>query len=292
MYGGEGVVAIHQNLANSGSDVFDDAPAWETNELPGLVTHNLDVIFADLNRLGSQSIITTGYASAMPSHITTLVFLDDSDPRPCPVEHLTISSVSDHPHLDWEARQESDMHYGDALYRVYRMLTQNSAPQEDDTFLPLATVPHTVNSFTDDEITLHQQTYNVRAFYMVRAQDDGAHESLNSDTVNCVGLYHPGSVGDPETVSNVLMPVEFSYAVSPNPFNPAATINFTLPQAAHMSLSVYDLNGRLVSELLNGLREAGQHQVTFDGSNLSSGVYLYTLQAGSYSATGKMVLMK
>jgi flagellar hook assembly protein FlgD len=89
------------------------------------------------------------------------------------------------------------------------------------------------------------------------------------------------------------LPDAFSVkAAYPNPFNPATMLSFSLPEVAKVTLNVFDVQGRLVATLVNGLREAGQHQVTFDGSNLSSGVYLYTLQAGSYSATGKMVLMK
>jgi hypothetical protein len=88
-------------------------------------------------------------------------------------------------------------------------------------------------------------------------------------------------------------PASFSLkGAYPNPFNPTATINFTLPEMAKVSLNVYDVQGRQVAQLVNGLRQAGNHQVTFDGSNLASGVYLYTLTAGSHTATGKMMLMK
>jgi hypothetical protein len=91
----------------------------------------------------------------------------------------------------------------------------------------------------------------------------------------------------------VSLPASFSLAsVHPNPFNPSTTINFTLPQAGHVSLAIYDLTGRLVIELVNGHREGGVHEVTFDGSHLASGVYLYTLSAGQNHATGKMVLLK
>jgi hypothetical protein len=79
---------------------------------------------------------------------------------------------------------------------------------------------------------------------------------------------------------------------SPNPFNPSTAISYQLSANSFVSLKVYDTAGRLVATLVNGMRETGTHQVTFDGSNLASGVYLYSLTAGSYSATGKMVLLK
>ena len=78
----------------------------------------------------------------------------------------------------------------------------------------------------------------------------------------------------------------------PNPFNPSTVIRFQLPEASRVKLSIYDLSGRLVATLANGWREAGNHQVTFDGSGLPSGVYLYRLQAGAFAASGKMLLLK
>ena len=75
-------------------------------------------------------------------------------------------------------------------------------------------------------------------------------------------------------------------------FYPRTSIRFGLPQAGWVKLSVYDLLGRQVAVLADGPREAGQHQIAFDASALASGIYLYRLEAGAYSATKKMILMK
>jgi len=89
------------------------------------------------------------------------------------------------------------------------------------------------------------------------------------------------------------VPTEFSLTgVYPNPFNPTTTFTFALPEAARVNLTVYDVSGRQVATLVNGWRDAGIHEVTFDASNLTSGVYLYRLSAADFSAVGKMVLMK
>jgi len=82
------------------------------------------------------------------------------------------------------------------------------------------------------------------------------------------------------------------YGAFPNPFNPLTTLSFALPEAAKVSLSVYDISGSLVATLANGWRSAGMHEVTFDGSKLASGVYFYRLQAGEFVSGGKMVLLK
>lgn len=78
----------------------------------------------------------------------------------------------------------------------------------------------------------------------------------------------------------------------PNPFNPTTAFRYELPSAAFVTFKAFDLSGRLVATLVDGWRAAGSHEVTFDGSNLASGIYLYWLQAGAFSASGKMVLMK
>jgi photosystem II stability/assembly factor-like uncharacterized protein len=78
----------------------------------------------------------------------------------------------------------------------------------------------------------------------------------------------------------------------PNPFNPSTVITYELPRAGHVTLRVHDVLGREVVRLVNGQRNAGQHEVTFDASHLSSGVYLYQLRAGDYVSVKKMLLVR
>ncbi len=88
-------------------------------------------------------------------------------------------------------------------------------------------------------------------------------------------------------------PSEFAlYGVYPNPFNPTTAISFQLSAFSHVNLSVYDIGGREVVRLVNGMRDAGVHEISFDASHLASGIYIYRLTAGDFNATGKMVLMK
>ncbi|MBS1492850.1 MAG: T9SS type A sorting domain-containing protein [Bacteroidetes bacterium] len=78
----------------------------------------------------------------------------------------------------------------------------------------------------------------------------------------------------------------------PNPFNPATKINFELPRSSNVKLSVYDITGKLASELVNEQRAAGYYTVEFNGSNFASGIYFYRIEAGEYNATKKMTLVK
>jgi subtilisin-like proprotein convertase family protein len=78
----------------------------------------------------------------------------------------------------------------------------------------------------------------------------------------------------------------------PNPFNPGTIIRYEVPRAAHVTLSVFDMLGREVSVLVNDTKEAGHHEIQFDASRLSSGVYLYRMLAGDFVASKRMVVLK
>jgi subtilisin family serine protease len=78
----------------------------------------------------------------------------------------------------------------------------------------------------------------------------------------------------------------------PNPFNPTTDISYDLPRASHVKLTVWDLNGRLVTTLVNNQEVVGRHRVTFAAGNLATGVYLYRLEAEGATFTRKMVLIK
>ena len=82
------------------------------------------------------------------------------------------------------------------------------------------------------------------------------------------------------------------YPCVPNPFNPTTTIGYRLSAASFVNLSVYDISGREVANLVSGWRDTGVHEVTFDGSKLASGVYVYRLSVAGHVASGKMILMK
>jgi hypothetical protein len=78
----------------------------------------------------------------------------------------------------------------------------------------------------------------------------------------------------------------------PNPFNSTTQIDFALPAAQRVSLRIYDVLGREVRTLINGIQAAGNHRVTFDASELSSGIYLCRMQAGEFTQTRKLMLLK
>lgn len=88
-------------------------------------------------------------------------------------------------------------------------------------------------------------------------------------------------------------PAKFALSQNyPNPFNPSTTINYELPKALHVTVKVFNTLGQEVATLVDALQEAGYKTVQFDGSHFSNGVYLYRLQAGDFTATKKLLLLK
>ncbi len=94
-------------------------------------------------------------------------------------------------------------------------------------------------------------------------------------------------------VINEIIPDKYSLEQNyPNPFNPSTTIEFSIPKNSYVTLKVYNVLGKEVATLVNEQIDAGIKKVSYDASNLNSGVFFYTIEAGSYNETKKMVLLK
>ena len=78
----------------------------------------------------------------------------------------------------------------------------------------------------------------------------------------------------------------------PNPFNPSTTIQFTIPRKMHVKLIIFDVSGRKISTLIDKTYLPGIHEVSWNASGLASGIYFYCLEAGDFSSTKKMILLK
>lgn len=154
------------------------------------------------------------------------------------------------------------------------------------------------NTLIINDSTLTQLTYNVpsgilnngvKYHWRVRAKNisgSGAYSPAWNFTTGLVGVSQNG----------VDIPKVYKlYNNYPNPFNPSTKIRFDLPletKGSIVKLVIYNLLGEHVSELVNSQMQPGSYEVDFDGSSLSSGVYLYKLTAGNYSDIKKMMLIK
>ena len=107
--------------------------------------------------------------------------------------------------------------------------------------------------------------------------------------------YYQGKIVSVENYTDTRYQIPDKYLLYqnyPNPFNPSTKIRFRISNSGFVSIKVYDILGREVTTLVNDEKPAGIYEVSFDASELSSGVYFYKLRTGNYIQTKKMVLLR
>ena len=159
----------------------------------------------------------------------------------------------------------------------------------------------TSNSYIDYEFKLGSGS--TVATYRVRAKDVTYKYSSYSNSTSANGRYIPakGFGTDPQLYSTLDTPSEFEIHENyPNPFNPGTLITFSIPQSSserNVELNIYDINGRIVTELLKRSLPGGNYSVRWDGRtnnsvSAPSGTYFYRLLVGGEQKTGRMLLVR
>jgi len=144
------------------------------------------------------------------------------------------------------------------------------------------------NSFIDYDVSVgpvFEDTYD----YRVKAKDLNNLVSLPSNIVtveNCVEHKQSASTGNGDNLSYKL------YNAYPNPFNPRTTIEFEIPQKDYVSIILYNVLGKELKTLINGIKEKGTHQVQVNGTDLVSGIYFVKIQTNNFIKTQKLILIK
>ncbi len=150
------------------------------------------------------------------------------------------------------------------------------------------------DNFYHEVVPISSSQYNFPTNAKLRFMCDasGNQDDIYIDEIEFRGM--SGTSGTSAKANeNSLIPDEFSLSQNyPNPFNPTTEIEFSLPQASHVSLEIYNILGQRVTTLANGFFEAGSHTVTWDASNQSSGIYFYRIATPSGTIAKKMVLLK
>jgi hypothetical protein len=204
---------------------------------------------------------------------------------PEPPSNLVITNAGQtnaSPNLSWTASPSSNVTH----YEIYRCPSYYRNCFSYGT--TIATTTGT--SYTDFGviITTQSQAYD-EFFYRVRAisSDDVASAYTNWASVWGDTFQKRGPLEEEA------LPAVFALEQNhPNPFNPQTQIRFALPEAVPVSLVIYDVTGREIARLAEGVLEAGYHTVAFEGTSLPSGIYLYRLQAGDFVETKRMALVK
>ncbi len=125
-----------------------------------------------------------------------------------------------------------------------------------------------VEKYPEDELALHSRIQLGEMDYYIKGETEGG------------------------KIATEMKPIDYTIDNYPNPFNPSTTIRYQIPQDEQISLKVYDMLGREVAQLVNEEKRAGEYTVSFDGSKLSSGVYIYKLVGNNVNISKKMILMK
>jgi len=203
------------------------------------------------------------------------------------------------PKLKWMLNSEPDI----AGYKIYKGWVLN--PNVDPQYGHVATIANnSTDSWIDEYATLYEEgggsgvcTYNeVTLVYRIVAFDSErpSKESVRSERTIISGYNDPCAplprLGNTDQGQ---VPHQFSISNYPNPFNPSTQIKFALPQNTFVTVKVYNAIGEEVARLVNNeYKEPGSYSVTFDGSNFGSGIYFYSIDAGQFKETKKMVLIK
>ena len=175
-----------------------------------------------------------------------------------------------------------------AYYRVY-ITNADWTPDQpltwDNLTLLVQTPPSTAGGTVDIPVTLPSRT-GKHVIYSIWQRSDSPEAFYSASDVD----FGTGTTSV-EHRENPLLNVALKQNY-PNPFYPASTIGYTLHRSMFVTLKVYDVAGREVAILVNGLQTPGEHEAWFDGEGLSSGIYTYHLQAGDVVETKCMVLQR
>ncbi len=147
---------------------------------------------------------------------------------------------------------------------------------------------------------LQSDNFVGRPFDLGVCADDVTHATLVYDSAQNTDLGFDCSPAAPSEMTrsrDILrmeaVPTEFSIGQNyPNPFNPTTLIDYSVPESAYVSIIVYNMLGQEMAVLVNEVRDAGRHTVSFDASKLSNGVYLYVMETANFYVTKRMTFMK
>ncbi len=250
----------------------------------------VQIKLADIYNTGGQALIQSyGGSSAMGIKVINAL---NQNPAPIPpvVTGMTYwDGTYFRPYIKFNRRDERDFQ----RYDIYKL-----SPNTGGQVVYLGST--TNNEYVDysEFILTGQSGPNWNCYYYAVLKDNSNQLSSPSNSAYYwVGSQGGGciSCGDGDSpVKNTQLEAPLLYKLSnfPNPFNPVTKIYYVLPKEGNVKITVYNGLGQVVKELVNEFKSIGNYTADFDGSDLSSGIYLYRIESGSYIETKKMLLIK
>ncbi|MFZ1320205.1 MAG: T9SS type A sorting domain-containing protein [Ignavibacteria bacterium] len=283
-------------FSNSPSESFQFESAPGPFYIPPLFANKIETV--DLYNKGGIGVIMSGWigiTSAEKYEAMIRINASDSDAVPAPAylfRDVVQSDTIYHPKLLLFNR-------GDRDFLKYRIYKKNWVTYHY--YLFDSTTSDEYIDTTEDLIYVNTDPVDPppdNLFYYAVAVDNSNKVSITSDTISYVGYVCPfcqGEIGpDNIIVSNVNndLPKEYSLSNYPNPFNPSTNIKFDLPKDVLVSIKIYDMLGREIRTLVNDFKTTGSYTISFNGADLSSGIYYYKIKAGDFEQVRKMMLLK
>ena len=216
-----------------------------------------------------------------------------------------------YPKITWDQNIEPDFYNAgfngpnqvEPKYEIYR--GDSAVCDVQPVYTLIASVESDITEFTDSSVTLIflDSAYYIEPCYdeyltysyRIAAKDNRGNRSLKSERGLVSGFETCGNSeeGDnPVYLQNSDKPIKYSAYNYPNPFNPITNIKFELPNDIYVSIKIYDVLGREIKVLVNEFKTTGRYSVTFEGSNLPSGIYYYKIESGNFTQVRKMILLK
>ncbi|MBV6480143.1 MAG: hypothetical protein HGGPFJEG_02988 [Ignavibacteria bacterium] len=257
--------------------------------------HGRKLAAADLHNQGGLSVLFSGTiaisdSSESPDYPWTSevmlrfnAFTKNADPAPAIIFcEAFYTGFHNRPKIYFYNKGERDF----LRYRIYK-----KSPYVNNSW---TLIDSTSNDYYIDynEIVVGGSPSTNNTFYCAKVVDNSYKVSINSDTVGLETICPSCSSGE-RLIVNADLPNEYSLKQNyPNPFNPSTNIQYDLPEDNFVFIKIYDLLGREIITLLNEPKQAGSYIITFDASNLSSGVYYYKFKAGNFEQVRRMILLK
>lgn len=193
---------------------------------------------------------------------------------PSAPQNLSYSNVNGHPRLSWSAGE-----WDVKLYEIWR--------DNGDDYVKIAEVNAPTTTYDDyDLIISGNNPYS--AWYYIIAKDL---TNLTSAASSSLRVRYYGMQKDGLEVTQIPN-IPTLYQNYPNPFNPITTIKYSIPEEQLVSIKLYNGIGQEIAIIVDGIKQPGYYQINFDASKLSSGIYFYTMRAGSTINSQKMILQK